>query len=220
MHLSDYIGAACCTFPLSASSQTWLSPRSLLLPLPPSPSRLKRKRFRKIYEYLRQVLEQEGLAPPHPADQAALEADFSPFLEDGSPLLDDLDPEVRRDVDVVLQIAAQEQLGHLSDGQVLLDDGLFMHLMEQVVQGPRDYLQPGSSRREAVEEFTFRPTINTDEESLRMVARRRPSHMKIYEILFAEKNSKEEKIQALKHHIEEERCVHQLDNPSSLPIFS
>lgn len=170
-----------------------------------SRARLKNRRFQKVYEYLRQELGSRGLVQATREGLVPLEADMRPLLTDqASSVLEELDPEVRRDVEVVLQLASQ-QLQH-PDGEIPLDQPTFCHFMDQVVQGPRDYLQPGTGKPRADHEaFTFQPQINRDEESRRMAARRRPSHVKIYEILQAENQTRQEKIQALKQHIEQER---------------
>ncbi|GAX82985.1 hypothetical protein CEUSTIGMA_g10412.t1 [Chlamydomonas eustigma] len=182
--------------------------------------RLKAKRFTQIFDYLRgeDVAHMQGKADVHTSAGSAL--DLVALIRRPDARLDNLDTEVREDVEIAAEVHAKAVGVLLLPAELSADQGAgpaeaeyeaavaalpaapsltledFQSLMEQALllrRGPRAYLVPSPSSKHNPEP-SFRPAIN--QRSRELAARLRPTEIHTFELLHHTADSARVKLEA------------------------
>lgn len=164
--------------------------------------RLKAKRFSQIFAYL-------------DADRAGA-IDLVAMVRTPSPRVEELDSEVREDVELAAELHAHQHGAGVGEGKEGSDGGpegagapavgaeQFEALMEAALKlrrGPRSYLVPSPSAKAQVQP-SFRPAIN--QRSREMAARLRPPEADTYELLHGTADAVRQKLEASRKAAEDE----------------
>jgi hypothetical protein len=162
--------------------------------------RLKNKRFIQVFEYL-------------DADKVG-QIDLIGMIRSPTERLQDLDPEVREDVEMAAELYARSiniTLLPSSDDKSLpsapsLSEDDFVELLGQALvsrRGPRGYLVPSPSVKPSkfIEQPTFRPEICP--KSRQMASRLRPNDAPVYEQLYQASSKIKAKIEGKKREQED-----------------